>query len=136
MSDETYAELMKKGKETKAKREIRAKNTEERKNAAAEETIRKAKEAKMAEIKRAAEEMSRRSRLSVRQAVEVIRGGKVSTTKPTMTDDDYAKNIREYPPRGIGEKDKPDKKPGLLKRVFGIKEEALARAKAIHASKS
>jgi hypothetical protein len=132
MPDERYTELVKKGEERITKRKLRIKNTEERKKAAEEDAKRKAEEAKMAEIKRAAEEMSRRSGLSARQAVEVIKGGKVSTTKPT----DYAKNIRENPPRGIGEKDKPDKKPGLLKRIFGIKEEALARAKAIHASKS
>ena len=129
MPDERYTELVKKGEERITKRDLRKKNTEERKKAAAEE-------AKMAEMKRKAEEMSRKSGLSARQAVEVIRGGKISTTKPTMTDDDYAKNIKENPPRGIGEKDKPAKKRGLLKRIFGIKEEALARAKAIHASKS
>ena len=101
-----------------------------------EDAKRKAEEAKMAEIKRAAEEMSRRSGLSARQAVEVIKGGKVSTTKPTMTDADYIRAMKENPPRGIGEKDKFPEKRGLLKRIFGIKEEALARAKAIHASKS
>jgi hypothetical protein len=136
MPDERYTELVKKGEERITKRKLRIKNTEERKKAAEEDAKRKAKEAKMAEINRAAEEILRRSGLSARQAVEIIKGGKVSTTKPTMTDYDYAENIRKNPARGIGEKDKPAKKRGLLKRILGIKEEALARAKSILETKA
>ena len=129
MTPERKEELRKKSEEVAAKREKRKAN-------AVENAKRKAEEAKMSEMKRKAEEIAKAAGVSVNQAAKVIKGEKVSTTKPTMTNDDYAENIRKNLPRGIGEKDKPAKKRGLLKRIFGIKEEALARAKAIHASKS
>lgn len=118
------------------KRAESAQRTAERKKAAEEEAERKAKEAKMTEMKREAEKIAKAAGVSVKQAAQVLKGEKISTTKPTMTDADYIRAMKENPPRGIGEKDKPAKKRGLLKRIFGIKEEALARAKAIHASKS
>lgn len=48
-----------------------------------------------------------------------------------MTDDDYAENIKKNPPRRVGEK---SKKPGIIGRIMkkiGLREQALARAKAI-----
>lgn len=53
-----------------------------------------------------------------------------------MTDDDYAENIKKNPPRRVGEK---PKKPGIIGRIMkkiGLREQALARAKAILEAKT
>jgi hypothetical protein len=124
MSDEKYAALVKKAQETKTKREIRAKNTEERKAA-------KAEQAKKDKIERAARMIASGAGMSVKQAAEVIKGEMKKPSKPAMTDDDYAENIKKNPPRGVGEK---PKKPGIIKRVLsklGLKEEALNKAKSV-----
>jgi hypothetical protein len=96
------------------------------------EQRKEAKKAKRAEISKKAEELAKSVGLTVDQVASRIKA--VPTTKPTMTDDDYAENIKKNPPIGVGEKDKTTKPTGMignLMRKIGLREQALARAKTI-----
>ena len=112
------------GVELRMRRMEKTKAREERKAA-------KAEQAKKDKIERAARMIASGAGMSVKQAAEVIKGEMKKPSKPAMTDDDYAENIKKNPPRRIGEK---PKKTGIIKKVLsklGLKEEALNKAKSV-----
>lgn len=131
MPAERKEELRQKTAQMAAKRAERLKNREKRK--AAEE---RAKEA---------ENIAKEAGMTIKQAVDIISrqppkptfdGSEIPLTKDNpfykemqkraaADEKRYARNMKKNPPKG------PVKKPGLLKRIFGLKEEALERAKAI-----
>lgn len=128
MTPERKEELRKKSEEVAAKREKRKAN-------AVENAKRKAEEAKMAEMKRKAEEIAKAAGLSVNQATQVLKGEKID--KPVE------KTTGSQPrPKPVGYNNWSTLKKlafnarEKIESKLGLKEEALARAKAIHASKS
>ena len=130
MTPERKEELRKKSEEVAAKREKRKAN-------AVENAKRKAEEAKMAEMKRKAEEIAKAAGLSVKQASQVIKGKGEKIDKPVE------KTTGSQPrPKPVGYNNWSTLKKlafnarEKIESKLGLKEEALARAKAIHASKS